>query len=152
LNTAVGNSTAGALRVTAVDHAAQEDARLANWSGAATLALQSEGEPIDLQREANGQLSLVFDYRVDAEPAAAVTLGVECGARCRGDFPIDGHLRKAPRGEWRQLKVLLQCFQKSGADLRNVTSPFVLTSAGKLQLAFANVRLDSGLEGAIGCE
>jgi beta-glucosidase len=153
LTAATGDSQNNALQVSSIDHAAQEDARLAKWSGAsaATLALQGEA-PIDLQREANGQLSVTFDYRVDAPPTGRVTLGIECGPGCRGDLPIDAQLKQAPVGEWRQLKMPLHCFQSKGADLRNVTAPFLLTTAGKLQLGIANVRLESGLNDAPGCE
>lgn len=151
LANAVG--TAGALTVTAVDHAAQEDARLASWSGAgaATLALQG-ASPIDLQREANGQLSIAFNYRVDTAPSAPVQLVVECGANCGGQFEITEHLRKAPKGEWQQLKVLLQCFQKTGADMRSVTAPFAVTTGGELKLGLANVRLETGVSDAIVCQ
>jgi beta-glucosidase len=152
LNTAVGNSTNDGLQVTAVDHAAQEDARLAKWSGdaPATLALQGD-TPIDLQREANGQLSLAFDYRVDVAPTAPVTLSIECGAGCRGDFALNAQLKQATAGAWRQLKVPLHCFQNKGANLRNVTAPFALTTAGKLELGLANVRLETGLSDTADC-
>jgi beta-glucosidase len=153
LPTASGNSQDEGLTVSAIDHAAQEDARLAKWSGRApaTLALQGE-TPIDLQREANGQLSVTFEYRVDTPPTGKVMLGIECGPGCRGDLPIDAQLKQAPGGEWRQLKMPLHCFQSKGADLRNVTAPFLLTTSGKLELGIANVRLESGLNDAAGCE
>jgi beta-glucosidase len=152
LSAGVGASTSGALRVTAVDHAAQEDARLATWSGATAATLIIDGTmPIDLQRETNGQMSLAFDYRVDQAPGAAVGLAIECGSACRAEMPIEAQLRKAPQGEWREMKVMLQCFQKNGADLRSVTAPFALTSSGPLQLRIANVRLASGLNDTVGC-
>lgn len=153
LDTAVGNSQGDVLKVSAIDHAAQEDARLAKWSGQgpATLALQGDA-PIDLQREANGQLSVTFDYRVDVAPSAPVVLGIECGPGCRGDLAIDTQLKQAPAGEWRQLKMPLHCFQSKGADLRNVTAPLLLTTAGKLELGIANVRLESGLNDGSSCQ
>jgi beta-glucosidase len=88
---------------------------------------------------------------VDAPPNAAVELALECGDDCRGAIPIDEQLRKARRGEWRRFKILLQCFEKSGADMRNVTAPFAMTTSGSLQLGIANVRLDTGLSDAITC-
>ena len=153
LNAGVGDSSKGALKVSAVDRSAQEDGRLAKWSGdgAATVALQGEA-PIDLQREANGQLSLAFDYRVDVPPTAPVTLALECGTGCRGDLPIGAALKQAPAGEWRQFKVPLHCFQSKGANLRGVTAPFTLTTAGKLELGIANVRLESGLNDSARCD
>ena len=153
LAAATGASQDNALTVSAIDHEAQEDARLVKWSGhgPATLALQGDA-PIDLQREANGQLSVTFEYRVDTPPTGKVTLGIECGPGCRGDLPIDAQLKQAPGGEWRQLKMPLHCFQGKGADLRNVTAPFLLTAAGKLELGIANVRLESGLNDAASCD
>ncbi len=153
LENAVGSSASGALTVTAIDRAAQEDARLATWTGEgpATLALQG-ATPIDLQREANGQLSLAFNYRVDAPPSKDVQLAVECGEQCAGTFALTEQLRKAPQGEWRQFKVLLQCFQKTGADMRNVTAPFAISTEGTLKLGIADVGLETGVSDAIGCE
>ena len=153
--TALANATgdAGALSVSAIDHGAQEDARLATWSGSGTATLALQGAtPIDLQREANGQLSLAFNYRVDAPPSSAVQLAVECGANCAGKYELTEHLRKAPKGEWQQFKILLQCFQKSGADMRAVTAPFALSTDGSLKLGIASVRLETGVSDAIGCE
>lgn len=153
LPTAVGATTNGVLKISAIDRHAQEDARLATWSGAspATFAIQ-RSTPVDLQRETNGQLSLVFDYRVDAAPSGDVKLAVECnGGKCRSELPIEEQLRKAPLGQWRQSKILLRCFQKTGADMRAITAPITISTSGSLQLGIANVRLDSGLKDAMTC-
>lgn len=152
LPTSTGGTESGALRVTAIDHSAQEDARLVTWSGSAPATLSIQGaSPVDLQREANGEVSLTFDYRVDAAPAGGVKLAVECGERCRGELPIEDHLRRATRGEWRRLKVPLRCFENNGADMRRITAPFSIATAGALKLALANIRLDTGLDGALIC-
>ncbi len=157
LSTGTGATADGALKVSAIDRSAQEDARLLEWSGSgpANFAIES-AQPIDLQREANGQLLLVFDYRVDAAPAGDVTLGVEChgsgDARCGGAIPFASQLRSAPKGEWRQARVPLSCFQHTGADMRAVTAPIVLSSSGALKLGIANIRLDTGLQDAIACQ
>jgi beta-glucosidase len=156
LATATGSTGSGALKVSAIDRAAQEDARLLNWSGSgpATFVIE-RSDPIDLQREANGQLSLVFDYRVDATPSADVTLGIECRGNgqspCRGEMPLATQLRTAPHGEWRQARILLSCFQKGGADMRMVTAPLAISTAGSLQMGIANVRLDTGLQDTVTC-
>ena len=124
----VGETTNRTLKISAIDRHAQEDALLATWSGAgaATLAIQ-RNEPVDLQRETNGQMSLAFDYRVDAAPTAGVKLAVECkGEKCRGELPIEEQLRQVPLGQWQQSKILLSCFQKSGADMRAVTAPITI--------------------------
>lgn len=156
LAAATGGSSDSALQVSAIDRAAQEDARLLAWSGKGpgTFAIERTS-PIDLQREANGELSLVFDYRVDAAPTADVSVGVECQASgstpCGGSVPFADQLRAAPKGEWRQARILLGCFQRSGADMRTVTAPLVISTSGALQLGITNVRLDTGLQDAVTC-
>jgi beta-glucosidase len=151
LTNAIGASASGALSVVAVDHKAQEDARMATWSGQSPATLAIQGSPIDIQRESNGQLSLVFDYRVDAAPQTSVSLGVQCGTDCSGAMPIEEQLRNAPQGQWQQMKVLLQCFEKRGANMRSVSVPLALTSSGSLKLSIGNVHLDTGLSDAITC-
>jgi beta-glucosidase len=149
----VGNSVDNNLSVAATDRSAQEDARVATWSGAGSATLFIAGASgVDLQRESNGQLSLVFDYRVDTPPGAAVALGMECADnKCRGAIPIDTQLRSAPRGEWQQLRVQLRCFEKGGADMRNIGVPFSIATAGPLKLGIANVRLESAATHAVSC-
>ncbi len=142
----------GSLEVLAEDRAGQEDARAARWNGTALAILGLEGgAPIDLQRETNGELSLAFDYRVTEAPTAEVLLSVECGIGCKGSVPIAQVLRSGPRGEWRNLKVLLSCFQSAGANMKNVSAPFVLATAGKLGFSITNVRLETGKADVLAC-
>jgi beta-glucosidase len=138
----VGTSSGGHLVLSATDKSAQEDARLARFSGPARLAL-SGPTPIDWQREANGQLALTLDYRVEHPATAAVDLEVGCGPGCSGKVPITQQLT-AGGGEWRHLAVPLACFSRAGADLARVTSPFALATAGELAVSLANIQLESG--------
>jgi beta-glucosidase len=108
--------------------------------------------PIDLQREANGQLSLALDYRVDSPIATKIDLRVDCGTGCRGAVPIAHALAAAPAGQWAHLKIPLTCFAKAGADLGRVTTPFAIQTAGRLALSVANIRLESGLDGVTSCD
>ncbi|MFS2044614.1 glycoside hydrolase family 3 N-terminal domain-containing protein, partial [Stenotrophomonas geniculata] len=65
------------LKITGVDHLAQEDGRRLAWSGKgeAVAALQSH-TALDLQRESNGDLMLLTTLRVDAAPQGEVWLSV----------------------------------------------------------------------------
>jgi beta-glucosidase len=144
------------VAMSATDKSAQEDARLLSWRGttAAQASLTLTGtSPIDLQREANGQLSLGFDYRASAPvpTAVGVVLSVECGTGCRGAVPIARGLSAATVGQWGHLKVPLSCFAGAGADLTRITAPFVIQASGNLNLSVANIRLESGTDGTIAC-
>ena len=148
----VGMAGEGRLRLAATDHAAQEDARRLTWGGGAPAIVGLAGKaPIDLQREANGQLSLGLDFRVDKPATAEVNLLMECGNGCRGTLPVTAELRAAPAGEWRHLKIPLVCFARSGADMSRITAPFYVTTSGELELSVSNVRLETGTDGLMSC-
>ena len=150
----VGMASDGRLRLAATDHAAQEDARRLSWGGGgpAIVGIALNGKsPIDLQREANGQLSLGFDFRVDKAATAAVDLAMECGAGCRGSLPVTPELGSAAVGRWRHMKIPLSCFAKAGADMSKITAPFYVTTAGELELSVANIRLETGMDGLMAC-
>ena len=132
------------LAVAGVDRRAQEDARRFTWngSGAATAQINA-ARPLDISREANGELSLVVEYRVDAAPTAPVTLGMSCGTGCTFAVPIRGLLAAAPVGTWSTMAVPLRCFRQGGVDMTRVTAPLLITTAGRLALSVSDVRFAS---------
>jgi beta-glucosidase len=140
------------LVVRAVDRDVQEDARGARWSGEglATVYLAAR-EPIDLSREANGEMAVSFDVRVDEPPSESVMLRMDCGVECSGAVTLDGVLGDLPAGEWGTVAVRLRCFEDAGTDMRRVAIPFALATEGTLALAFSNVRLVSAAESEAAC-
>jgi beta-glucosidase len=138
----IGNSGAtgsGRLRIAGVDRRAQEDARRLIWDGTGVASFQVlAAQPLDISREANGELSLVFEYRVDSAPTAPVTIAM-------GQFglPITGALRGATAGQWATLAVPLRCFARGGVDMQRVALPFALSTAGRLGLSLSDVRIAS---------
>jgi len=149
----VGSLNDNRISLAAADKTAQEDARSIHWSGAGPGWVGLIGQaPIDLQREANGQLSLALDYKLDSPVATKVDLRVDCGTGCRGAVPIAHALAAAPTGQWAHLKIPLACFAKAGADLGHVTTPFAIQSTGRLALSVANIHLESGLDGITSCD
>ncbi len=148
----IGHTPLGRLTLRAVDGRRQEDARELTWSGAGQATAELTGStPIDLSRQANGQMALAFDYRVDQAPGAAVTLSMGCGAGCAGTVPITRELRAAPPGRWQHLAIPLNCFAKVGTSLKHVLTPFRIDSAGKLSVALAHIRLQAGGRGVVAC-
>jgi beta-glucosidase len=122
-----------------VDRRAQEDARTFTWNGSGGASARIEaGQPLDISREATGQLSLVFEYRVDTRPTAPVFLGMQAA-----QLPIGGALRTAPVGEWQTLAVPLGCFARAGVDMQRVSVPFTIATAGRLALSISDVRIAS---------
>jgi beta-glucosidase len=148
----LGALSDGRLIVTAADKSAQEDARLLSWNGAGPAWVGLTGSsPVDLQREANGQLSLALDYQVRVPLNANVAVMIDCGAGCRGSVPIAHDLPVIAPGQWGHLKIPLVCFARAGADLSRVTTPFALETSGPLALSVANIHLESGTDGVMSC-
>jgi beta-glucosidase len=138
----------GALRIARVDHRTQEDTVAAKWSGAASLGIS--GAPVDLSRQANGDMSLRLDLRIGSAPAGPVLLAMGCGAACRGTVDLTQSLRDASGKGWTSLAVRLNCFKQKGANMSAISIPFMLTSAAPLALDIGSVKLVAG-EGAPTC-
>ena len=123
----------------AADRAAQEDSVRIAWTGAGEATAAFVGAPVDLAREANGDVAVIADLRVDAAPTAAVTLN---------GVPVTDRLRAiGPR--WGQVAVPLRCLK--GTDLAKIARPFALTTAGRLDVTISRVRLGSAGEGLVDC-
>jgi beta-glucosidase len=143
-------SVSGALSLEAIDaNGLQEGGRRLRWNGSrdAEVAIigSADAGPLDLQRQANADMVLQLQYRVDAAPQGPVTVAMGCtdagNAPCRGTVDVTALLKGAPTGQWRTAKIRLTCFRKAGTDMARVAEPFVLGTAAALDLSIAEVRL-----------
>lgn len=132
----------GSLRLSAVDHKAQEDARRLQWSGsqAARWVLAST-TPIDVARESNGDVQLQLTLRRDSAVTAPVWLGVGCGEGCSGRVDVRKTLAALPQGRWKVVGVPLKCFAVAGADVGKLAQLPVLESAAALDLSVSRIAL-----------
>ncbi|NIJ66055.1 beta-glucosidase [Sphingomonas leidyi] len=115
----------------------QEGAQQLSWpEGPATLRIG--GKPINLGREANGDLSLALTYRLDRAATGPVTLAMGEGK----GFDATG-LFTGETGKWRTVKILLKCYQASGTDMNAVSAPVVIGAAGPLAFSLSDARIVS---------
>ncbi|KAB7770655.1 1,4-beta-D-glucan glucohydrolase [Xanthomonas sp. LMG 12462] len=134
----------GSLKVTAIDHKAQEDARRFVWSGSGTSGLALVlPKPLDVSRESNGDVQLILTLKVDAAPSAAARIGVACGHDCGARLDLGKALTALPKGEWRTLGVPLKCFAVVGADLTRLERLPLIESDGALDLSLSRIALGS---------
>jgi beta-glucosidase len=142
----------GSLQVAAIDYRRQEDARRFAWSGAgaATVELRS-GTPLDLSRQANGDVLLVATIKIDTLASGRVTLGMGCGAHCAARVPVDAALAALPKGRWLRVGMPLKCFQQAGADMRRIEVPFRLESTGRDTINLAHVALGTDADDTLPC-
>ena len=129
----------GQVALTALDAGAQENARLAAWTGPG--ALRVTGPAVDLSRQTTGDMALVLRYRVDAPAAAPVVLAMGAGTAV-GQVDISGLLAKAPPGAWTVSKIKLSCFKAAGAEMSRIDAPVALSTTGPFSLAFTEIRLE----------
>ncbi len=130
------------LKVTGVDHQAQEDGRRLAWSGKgeAVAALQSH-TALDLQRESNGDVMLLTTLRVDAAPSGDAWLSVGCGTGCTARVSLAPTLATLPVGQWKRVGVPLKCLAKAGADVSKLDRPWSIGTAGTMTVSVSRVAL-----------
>lgn len=137
-------ATLPSLQARAADRSAQEDSRRFTWTGPAMASvLIREPAGRDLQREANGELALIIDLRVDAPPTAAVPLMMRCGDGCAGSVDVAPQLRAAAGKGWTRIAVPLARIAAAGADMARIDTPFELGTAGRLDLTISGIRIGS---------
>jgi beta-glucosidase len=141
-------SPRGDVTLTVVDDLAQESGRRIAFTGAGPQSALIWGGPIDLTRQANGEMALAFRYRVDAAPRGTVTLAA-VGQAGRGALDLASLLGQAPVGQWREVKIRLSCLRDAGADLASLERPFQLTTDAPLTLSVSEIRLESNEGDAI---
>jgi beta-glucosidase len=146
-----GRSASGALEVFGVDRNAQEDARRFVWKGNQEAAVTiGASHPLDLSREANGQLSLLVQYRVDEAPTGPVALGMT-GAGKSVRIDLGTALRQVKPGNWKVLAVPLGCFAGTGLNLKSVDQPFELITGGRFTISISDVRIGNSEVPPIAC-
>ena len=132
----------GSLKMSAVDHKAQEDARRLVWSGASEARVQLvSAKALDLTRETNGDILMYLTVRRDADVTGPLWLGVGCGPGCSGQIDIAKAIGGMPAGQWTVVGVPLKCFQAAGADMAKLVQVPYLSSAAQADLSFSRIAL-----------
>ncbi|HWA30012.1 MAG TPA: exo 1,3/1,4-beta-D-glucan glucohydrolase [Rhizomicrobium sp.] len=137
-----------ALSLSSADHLKQEDTLVAKWTAKATLAIV--GKPVDLSRQANGDMALSIDLKVDRPPAVPVILTQACGDTCRASLDMTQAMRDAAGKGWTGVAVPLKCFKQAGLNMNSVMAPFALTSDGAFEVNLTAVKLTQA-QGTLNC-
>ncbi len=105
--------------------------------------------PLDLTRQANGDVALVLTVRRDAGgEGVAATMG--CGAGCGGTVALP-ELAQAAAGEWRTVAVPLKCFAAAGTDMARVAVPLRLQVPAHTTVSLARVALGTAADATVAC-
>jgi beta-glucosidase len=147
ITTVPAQALSGRVRVTAVDARVQEGARAFDFRGGGPqLVSLSPSAPLDLSREANGDVMVVATVRFDTAPARDAALVARCGPKCGRAVPLSSATVRT--GQFTTLGVPLKCF---GNSLTAVEAPFVMQSSGAMRFTLARVALDTKAEVVLRC-
>lgn len=119
----------------------QEGAVRLSWPAGAEGTARIAGPELDLTRETNAKVLLQMEYRVAQPAQGPVMLSLGSGA-------IDAGALFGTAGEWRTVRVPLECFAAAGTNVASVASPFALAATGPLTVDIADLRLATDPEGA----
>lgn len=137
----------GRVQISAVDYRKQEGGRRITVSqGAATIALSAPA-PLDLRRQANGDVLLLVTLRVGKAPAKAA-IGMDCeGPACRASVPVT--LPEGP--QWVRYGLPLKCLAAHGADMARASKGLMIDLDGAADIALGEVRLGVDAEQVLLC-
>ena len=148
ITTVPAEALAGRARISATNAQVQEGARRFTIAGGAAATAISTHEPLDVSRETNGDVMLLFTLKVDDSPDSAA-LALRCaGNGCRAAVP----LKLAQGSRFVRYGVPLKCFAAGGAKMDRVTAPFVLETRGKADYSLSEVRLGTDADQVLPCK
>ncbi|MFK4003534.1 glycoside hydrolase family 3 N-terminal domain-containing protein [Qipengyuania sp. NPDC077563] len=135
----------GKATVTAENYLVQEGARrFAITSGLARTELRNF-DALDIDRETNADVMLLVTLKVWDSPDSA-RLGA-IGPDSEGFVDIDLPVTS----DYVRYGIPLKCLRENGADVTNLTQPFVLETQGQTDYAIGEVRLGSDAETVLRC-
>ena len=147
ITTAPAEALRGRVRVSATDYRVQEGARrFAVASGGAATTLSTH-DALDVSRETNGDVMLLFTLRMETAPQSA-SVAMRCvGEACGAEVPV-----ALPQGgEFVRYGISLKCLRDRGVDMARVTAPFILRTQGTATYSLAEVRLGTDAERVLPC-
>jgi len=145
LTTVPAEALGGRATITATDFQVQEGARRFVISGGQSAVTLDNLEPVDISRETNGDVLLLFTIKVDDAPDWA-TLSMRGG----GTLAVTP-VQLPQGGGFVRYGLPLKCLRDKGANVAAVSAPFILTTSGKADFAIGEVRLGTDAEVVLPC-
>lgn len=146
ITTTPAEALRGRVRVTAENFLVQEGARRFTISDGRSSVVLRNFDPVNLDRETNADVLLLVTAKVwDAASSAMLGVSGDGGAAM---VPVN-----LPVGEdYVRYGMSLKCFRDRGADMTDLTMPFILATDGKADFAIGEVRLGTDAEVVLPCD
>ena len=145
ITTVPAEALSGRVRVTAENYRVQEGARRFTIDGGTSSVILRNFDPVDLDRETNADVLLLVTAKVWDAPDQA-WLGA-AGNDSEGLAPVT----LPPSADFVRYGIPLKCFRTKGADMSDLTMPFVLRTSGAADFAIGEVRLGTDAETVLPC-
>ena len=133
------------LIVTAYDMAAQEDSLKVDFKTGEEPFLIASSYPVDLSRESNGAMELVFDAR-SIEGNSTIDVGMGCDADA-----CDAFLPARLSEEWDEVRFSLSCFANQGVRMDVIKRALIINAEAGSSIGVSNVRLEEDQDAAETC-
>ena len=125
----------------AVDANTQQEAgRSLVFKGRGVAAIV--GEPVNLTRQTTGKMTVGIRSRLDAPVQGPVIMAMGHSLNVLQTIDVSKALT-APVGEWKTLKITLDCFVTAGQDMNAVSIPFAIASEKPLSISYSSIKLES---------
>ena len=137
--------------MTMADREVQGDSSLLQWREDAPgyFALRADGRPLDLQREANGHLSLSLLMNAPGSLSQPVMAGMRDASGNAAQVDLTPLLEESDG--WQNYRISLRCFAERGVNMQEVTVPIELYTTDEARLILSEVRLATTAEGDAYC-
>jgi beta-glucosidase len=142
-NTAItdsrGVSPAGHATMVPKDYEAQEDTFIVTWTGPASLVIA--GQPVDFQRETNGDMVMELRYQVLSAGKMPASISMGRGSDRRGALDLSKQFSEKVGAGWQTSQIKLSCFVEAGTRMESITEPLVVTAGAGFSLQIASAQL-----------
>lgn len=145
ITTVPAEATGGKARISATDFLVQEGARRFEVSEGRNAVSLSTYDPVDITRETNGDVMLLFTLRMDLAPeSASIGLGGLGGS-------AESAVTLPASGQFVRYGISLKCLRDKGVNMASVGTPFSFATSGKTDFALGEVRLGTDAEVVLPC-
>ncbi len=129
------------------DRHVQEDARQIMFSGSGNVSLTSSF-PTDLRSYLESHGSLTFSIKVDEPASTPVFIEMRCQQQCKAGIDLSTIFTPVMGNKWNTMSIDLACFEKAGADMAQIITPFSVVASGKFALSFSDIRIEPNNAGS----
>ncbi|MGB3377546.1 MAG: glycoside hydrolase family 3 N-terminal domain-containing protein [Allopontixanthobacter sediminis] len=145
VTTVPAEALGGRVRIAAENFVVQEGARRFTIdSGTVNVALRNF-EAVNVDKETNADILLLATIKVWDAPDSARIGAIGPNARGFANFAMPAS------GEWVRYGIPLKCLRQKGAEVTNLTEPFVLNTVGQADYAIGEVRLGTDAQVVLPC-